>query len=61
MSGRFLTKKDLLSVKRHQEVLNSMIKRGELKKSDYASTRYVVCGCGVEGCGFFTKNVSKNS
>ena len=32
-----------------------MIKRNEVQKEDFTNTRYVVCGCGVDGCGFITK------
>ena len=52
--GRFLTPKDLHEAKREQEIWNSMLKRGEIDPSKFVRTEYVVCGCGVEGCGFIT-------
>ena len=32
-----------------------MLKRGEIDPSKFVRTQYIVCGCGVEGCGFITK------
>lgn len=68
MSGRFMTKIDIAAARREQEIFNSMVKRGEIDTSQFKRTAYVVCGCGVEGCGFITrwtvsdnKEVDKNS
>ena len=47
-----MTPKDLSSAVRAQEIFNSRVKRGEIDMKDIARTRYVVCGCGEEGCGF---------
>ena len=53
--GRRMTGKDLAAAKFEQEVWNSMVKRGEIDESLGVRTHYVVCGCGVEGCGFITR------
>lgn len=55
MSGRFMTKRDLESAKRAQEIFNSRINRGEIDPASFSRTHYTVCGCGVEGCGFISK------
>ena len=47
-----MTPKDLSSVIRAQNILNSKVKRGEIEVPTH--TAYVVCGCGEEGCGFIT-------
>lgn len=54
MSYRWLTSKDLSAAVRAQNIFNSRVKRGEIDMEDIASTRYVVCGCGEEGCGFMS-------
>ena len=55
MSGRFLSKLDIHEARREQEIVNSMIKRGEIDPTRSVREQYVVCGCGVEGCGFITR------
>lgn len=55
MSGKFMSPKDLSAAKYDQEVWNSMLNRGEIDPSKFVRTHYVVCGCGVEGCGFITR------
>ena len=50
--GRRLTPKDISAARFDQEVVNSRIKRGEIDPNDHVREQYVVCGCGVEGCGF---------
>jgi hypothetical protein len=52
--GRWLTKVDVASFIEHQNVFNSQIKRGEISRKGILSEHYVVCGCGVEGCGFIS-------
>lgn len=54
MSNHWLTKKDLANAIRSQQVINSMIKRGELNPARVSKTGYVKCGCGEEGCGFIS-------
>jgi len=54
MSYRWMTPKDLSATVRAQNILNSRVKRGEIDASKVNHTYYVVCGCGVEGCGFIT-------
>ena len=49
-----MTKKDIASAIRAQNVFNSLVKRGEVDVKNILSTRYVVCGCGEEGCGFIS-------
>ena len=49
-----MTKKDIASAIRAQNVFNSMVKRGEINTEHVLQTRYVVCGCGEEGCGFMS-------
>ena len=53
--GRRLTPKDISAARFDQEVFNSRIKRGEIDPDSFVRTAYVVCGCGVEGCGFTTR------
>ena len=55
MSGRFLSKLDIHEARREQEIVNSMIKRGEIDPTKSVREQYVVCGCGVKGCGFITR------
>lgn len=55
MSGRYMSRKDLHEARREEEIFNSMVRRGEIDTSKFTRTAYVVCGCGVEGCGFITK------
>ena len=55
MSGRYLSRKALHEARREEEIFNSMVRRGEIDTSKFTRTAYVVCGCGVEGCGFITK------
>lgn len=55
MTGRWMTNKDLAAAKFEQEVWNSMLKRGLIDPTKFTRTQYIVCGCGVEGCGFITK------
>jgi hypothetical protein len=55
MMGRRLTPKGLSAARFEQEVFNSQIKRGEIDPNDDVREEYVVCGCGVEGCGFMTR------
>lgn len=54
MTNRWMTKKDIASAIRAQNVFNSMVKRGEIDTESVLQTRYVVCGCGEEGCGFMS-------
>ena len=61
MSGRFLSKLDIHEARREQEIVNSMIKRGEIDTTKSVRTHYVVCGCGVEGCGFITRWLKTHS
>jgi hypothetical protein len=49
-----MTPKDLSAAVRAQNILNSMIKRGEIDGSRFKHTDYIVCGCGEEGCGFIS-------
>lgn len=49
-----MTKKDIASAIRAQNIFNSRVKRGEIDVKNILSTRYVVCGCGEEGCGFLS-------
>lgn len=57
--GRRMTKADIVSAIRSQNILNSMMKRGEVDLSGIRRTHYVVCGCGEEGCGFIS--LTRNS
>lgn len=52
--GKFLSSKDISAARHEQEVINSMTNRGEILKHKYVREYYVVCGCGVEGCGFIS-------
>jgi hypothetical protein len=54
MTDRWMTKKDIASAIRAQNIFNSRVKRGEIDVKNILSTRYVVCGCGEEGCGFLS-------
>lgn len=54
MTNRWMTKKDIASAIRAQNIFNSRVKRGEIDVKNILSTRYVVCGCGEEGCGFLS-------
>ena len=54
MTNRCMTKIDIASAIRAQNVFNSMVKRGEINTENILQTRYVVCGCGEEGCGFMS-------
>jgi hypothetical protein len=54
MINRWMTKKDIASAIRAQNIFNSRVKRGEIDVKNILSTRYVVCGCGEEGCGFLS-------
>lgn len=56
MSGRWITKKDIASAIRAQNIFNSQVKREEIDVKNILQTRYVVCGCGEEGCGFISVN-----
>ena len=60
MSGRFLSKLDIHEARREQEIVNSMIKRGEIDPTKSVREQYVVCGCGVKGCGFITRWLKKD-
>lgn len=53
--GKFLNKEDLNQAKRETEILNSQIKRGEKKQSDWVKFQHIVCGCGASGCIFLTR------
>lgn len=53
--GKRLSLKEINAARHEQEVLNSMIKRGEVDPATFVRTHYVVCGCGAEGCGFITR------
>ncbi len=53
--GRRLSPKDISAARREQEMWNSMVKRGEIDPTKAVREQYVVCGCGVEGCGFITR------
>jgi len=61
MSGRFLSKLDIHEARREQEIVNSMIKRGEIDTTKSVREQYVVCGCGVKGCGFITRWLKTHS
>jgi hypothetical protein len=51
--GRYLSPKDISAAKYEEEVMNSLLKRGEIKDSDkIVRFRHIVCGCGAEGCIF---------
>lgn len=54
MTDRWMTKKDIASAIRAQNIFSSRVKRGEIDVKNILSTRYVVCGCGEEGCGFLS-------
>jgi hypothetical protein len=54
MTDHWMTKKDISSAIRAQNIFNSRVKRGEIDVKSILSTRYVVCGCGEEGCGFLS-------
>lgn len=54
MTNLWMTKKDIASAIRAQNIFNSRVKRGEIDVKNILSTRYVVCGCGEEGCGFLS-------
>lgn len=54
MTNRWMTKKDIASAIQAQNIFNSRVKRGEIDVKNILSTRYVVCGCGEEGCGFLS-------
>ena len=54
MTDRWMTKRDIASAIRTQNIFNSRVKRGEIDVKNILSTRYVVCGCGEEGCGFLS-------
>lgn len=54
-----MTKKDIASSIRAQNVYNSLVKRGDIDVKEVLRTQYVVCGCGEEGCGFISQ-VKKN-
>jgi hypothetical protein len=60
MSGKRLTAKDLSAANRANDVYNAQVKRGEIDISNRGSTRYVVCGCGVEGCGFISTQTRRS-
>jgi len=55
MSYRWLKKEDLSNAIRHQNILNSRVKRGEIEQPSKYS--YVVCGCGDPGCGWISIKV----
>jgi hypothetical protein len=52
MSYRWLKTEDLSNAIRQQNILNSRVKRGEIKQP--AEYSYIVCGCGDPGCGFLS-------
>lgn len=52
--GQKLTLKAISAARFKQEIFNSRIKRGEIDPNTYVREQYIVCGCGVEGCGFMT-------
>jgi hypothetical protein len=54
MTNRWMTKTDIAGAIRAQNIFNSAVKRGEIDVKNILSTRYVVCGCGEEGCGFLS-------
>jgi len=45
---RFLNSFDMVEAKRAESILNSKIKRGEVKETPHR--KHVVCTCGVSGC-----------
>jgi hypothetical protein len=53
--GKFMSSLDLHEARREFEIFNSRVKRGEIDPDEYVREQYVVCGCGVEGCGFITR------
>lgn len=52
--GKFLSLEEISSAKHEQEIWNSMVNRGDIDTTKFVRTHYVVCGCGVKGCGFIT-------
>lgn len=47
------TQRGMAKIRFDMEVFNSMLKRGLVRDSDKISRlNYVICGCGVAGCGF---------
>jgi hypothetical protein len=46
--NRFYTSLDMAIIKREEQVLNSLEKRGKLVR--HANRYIAVCGCGIEGC-----------
>ena len=59
MSYRWLKIEDLENAIRHQNIMNSRVKRGEIEQPTEYS--YVVCGCGDPGCGFMSIRTKDNS
>ena len=53
--GRRMTPRDISAAKFREESFNSQVNRGEIDPDNYVRTAYVVCGCGVEGCGFISR------
>ncbi len=59
--GKFLSKFALNAAKHAHDVFNSRVKRGEIDPTTYVRTQFVVCECGVEGCGFITRWMKNQS
>lgn len=61
MSYRWMSPKDLSAAVRAQNIINSMVKRGEIERP--TQYHHVLCGCGEEGCLFIccTKYESKRT
>lgn len=53
--GKFLSLKEVNIARHEQEVWNSQLNRGLIDPSKFTRIHYVVCGCGLEGCGFITR------
>ena len=58
MSYRWLKTEDLANAIKHQNIINSRVKRGEIEQPTEYS--YVVCGCGDPGCGFMSIRTKDN-
>lgn len=53
--GKRLSLKEINIARHEQEIFNSRVNRGVIDPAKFVRTQYVVCGCGVEGCGFITR------
>lgn len=49
----FQTARGMSEIRHTMEVYNSALKRGEIENADnIVREKFVICGCGAEGCGF---------